>query len=103
MAEGSRPADVYIPQWGPRARDVALDVCCISLLQQVTLNRAAREPGYSKYAEPYRPNNIDIIAMAVETTGVWDEGAARVFTRLSKALTRATGQEEGGVCYAYFW
>ena len=104
-AEGSRPAYVYIPLWGPGARDVALDVCCVSPLQQATLERAAREPGYAlamrkaqkdaKYAEACRANNIEFIAMSVETTGAWEDGAARVLTRLAKALARTSGQEEG--------
>ena len=102
----------YIPQWGPGARDIALDICCVSPLQQATLERAAREPGYalsmrkaqkdSKYEEPCRANNIEFIALPVETTGAWEEGAARVLTRLAKALARATGQEEGE-CVRYFF
>ena len=46
-ADGARPADLYLPQWGPGARDAALDMCVVSPLQQATVERAGREPGYS--------------------------------------------------------
>ena len=104
-AEGTRPADLYLPQWGPGARDVALDVCVVSPLQQATLDRAAREPGYAltmrkqqkegKYLEACRAQNIQFWALAVETIGAWEEGAANTIARLAKCLARASCLDEG--------
>ena len=77
----------------------------MSLLQQATLERAAREPGYAltmrkaqkdnKYSEACRAQNIEFFTMPVETTGAWEEGAAGVLTGLAKAQARSSGQEAG--------
>ena len=101
------PADLYIPLWAPGGKDAALDVCVVSPLQQATIQRAAREPGYallmrtnqkwSKYGEACRAHNISFFALAVETTGAWEDGAAALIKRLAIALARATCQEEGQV------
>ena len=103
----ARPADVYVPLWAPGARDAALDVCVVSPFQQATLHRAAREPGYAlqmrkqqklaKYSEACAAEGIEFIALPVETTGGWEEGAAEVIKRLGKALARASCQEENEV------
>ena len=100
----ARPADLYIPMWGPGARDWALDVCVTSPFQQATLERAAREPGYalalkkqqkwSKYGELCRAENIEFSALAVETSGGWEGDAEQIITKISRSLARAIGQEE---------
>ena len=43
----ARPADVYVPLWAAGGRDLALDITIVNPLQQATLQRAAREPGYA--------------------------------------------------------
>ena len=84
---------------------MALDVCIVSPFQQATLERAARKPGYAlamrkhqkdtKYYDACKENNIEFCALPVETTGAWEEGAAKIVARIAKCLARASCQEEG--------
>ena len=75
-AEGKRPADINLSQWGLGGRDAALDTCVVSLLQQAKLD-------------------IEFCALAVETIGAWEEGAANNIDRVAECLARASGQDKG--------
>ena len=49
----------------------------------------------AKYYDACRAQNIEFCALAVETTGAWEEGAAILINRLAKSLARSSSQDEG--------
>ena len=84
-----------------------MDITVVNPFQQLTIARAAREPGYalqmrrhqkwSKYGEACRAEGIMFKPLVVETCGAWEEGAMQVIRKLGQALARATCQDDSEV------
>ena len=99
-----RPADVYIGGWAA-GRDAALDITVVNPLQQALVEGAAATPGH---ALSYRYNTkmaaadaecqaqgIAFLPIVVESLGGWDERSVGELKKLSTALARNLGEDEG--------
>ena len=102
----ARPADVLIPCWID-SKDAALDVTVTNPLQKSLANDPTREAGHALGLAMARKErqaraacereNLFFIPLAVETFGGWDVQALDTFKRISSALARYEGLEEGVV------
>ena len=99
-----RPADVLVPLWAG-GLDAALDVTVTHPLQDATRARAATTPGYAMTVafenkcrvteDLCREQGIAFIPVVAESLGGWHKVALEQLHKLSSALARHTGQEEG--------
>ena len=99
-----RPADVFVPLWAG-GLDAALDVTITHPLQDATRARAAMTPGHAMTVafenkcrvteDLCREQGIAFIPVVAELLGGWHKVALEQLHKLSSALARHTGQEEG--------
>ena len=99
-----RPADVFIPRWSG-GRDAALDVTVINPLQEATVQGAAVTAGHAlsvrfntKMASAgaaCHAEGITFIPLVFESLGGWEERAIKELKKLTTALARHSGEDEG--------
>ena len=99
-----RPADVYIAGW-EAGKDAALDITVVNPLQEALVQEAAATPGHALQfrhntkmagaAAECQAQGIAFLPLVVESLGGWDERAVHQVKKLSSALARNSGEEEG--------
>ena len=90
----------------------ALDVTCVNSLQALTVNRAATEPGYAlelrhrqkwgKYGEACLAEGVRFCPVVVELHGGYHKEGEEILRRISGALSKVTGGDEGEVTRHFF-
>ena len=106
----SRPADILIPCWID-SKDAALDVTVTNPLQKSLAGDPTKEAGHALGLAKARKErlaraacereNLFFVPLAVETFGGWDLQAIDTFKRISSALARYEGLDEGVVSYQF--
>ena len=99
-----RPADVYIAGW-EAGKDAALDITVVNPLQEALVQEAAATPGHALQfrhntkmagaAAECQAQGIAFLPLVVESLGGWDERAVHQVKKLSSALARNSGEDEG--------
>ena len=99
-----RPADVYIAGW-EAGKDAALDITVVNPLQEALVQEAAATPGHALQfrfnskmagaAAECQAQGIAFLPLVVESLGGWDERAVQQVKKLTSALARNSGEDEG--------
>ena len=105
LADGRRPADVYLAHSAANLNDECLDVVVCSVIRDSIVDRVALDPGLPmaladkrkerQVGDKVRELNMNFVPMSISNFGSWSDTAINMITRIGRAKSVRAGTNIG--------
>ena len=105
MADGRRPADVYLAHSAANLNDECLDLVVCSVIRDAIVDRVPLEPSLPmdladkrkerQVGDAVRELNMNFIPMSVSNFGSWSDSAIKMINRIGRARAVRGGSDIG--------